>query len=568
MGSIIKKKRKYNTYYYYVESKRVDGKPRIVNQVYLGTADAVLNKYKETEEKIKPLYSVVLDFADVAVLYDLAMRLDIVGIINKHTKKRKQGTSVGEYALIASINRALSPTSKSCISNWYSKTILPKLLPVKENALTPQNFWNHMRISDEALNSINNEMVKKIIDTYDVDTTHLIYDATNFYTYIDTMQESELAKRGHCKHKRNDLKIVGLSMMITPDCNIPLLYDTYPGNRPDSKQFAFMLEKLKSQYEMLTNKKADITTIIFDRGNNSEYNIDSLEDEAFPLYYVGGLKRNQCVDLYAVSKDFFTPLSGDGFKSACAFRTMRKVYNRDMTIVVVFNKNLYDGQMQGIEINIEKTTDKLADLQKRLKNRVEGLTTKGRAPTVASVEKQLKTILSAEFMDDIFSYEMSTLEGLPHFNYKFCVENFSHLQDTILGKVVHFTNRHDWTNEEIAASYRSAWHIEHSFRQMKDNDHLTVRPLFHWTDEKIKVHIFYCILAYRMCCLLKKELLAKGIDDSLNQLLNQLCDIKYVKTVLDTSQSDTLRSFSQGTALAEKIISLYDLKNKYFPNII
>ena len=113
MGSIIKKKRKYNTYYYYVESKRVGGKPRIVKQVYLGTADAVLTKYNETEEKVKPLYSVVLDFADAAILYDLAMRLDIVGIINKHTNKRKQGASIGEYALIASINRALAPAQRA-----------------------------------------------------------------------------------------------------------------------------------------------------------------------------------------------------------------------------------------------------------------------------------------------------------------------------------------------------------------------------------------------------------------------------------------------------------------------
>ena len=336
MGSIIKKQRKYNTYYYYVESKRIDGKPRIVNQVYLGTADTVITKLNELEAKKKPKYSIVLDFANVMVLYDIAARLDAVGIINKHARKRNQGITVGEYALIAAINRALAPASKSDISNWYAKTALSRLLNIKESALSTQNFWNHMHISDDVLSAIDNEMVKKIIDAYNVDTSHLIYDATNFYTYIDTMQDSELAKRGHCKQKRNDLKIVGLSMMITPDCNIPLLYDTYPGNRPDSKQFAIMLEKLRSRYEMLTSRKADIT-IVFDRGNNSTDNIDLLEDETFPLYYVGGLKRSQCMDLYAITKDSFVPLAGESFKDACAFRTTRKVYNRDMTIVIVYS---------------------------------------------------------------------------------------------------------------------------------------------------------------------------------------------------------------------------------------
>jgi len=351
MASIIKKKRKNNIYYYYVESKRIDGKPRIINQVYLGTADTVLAKAKisEIEAKKEPLFSIVLDFADVMLLYDIAMRLDVVGVINKHTRKRNQGVSIGEYALIAAINRALAPASKNSISGWYSQTALSRCLFIKESALTCQNFWNHMHISDEALSAINDELVKKIVDTYHIDTTRLIYDATNFYTFIDTMQESELAKRGHSKEKRNDLKIVGLSMMLTTDCNIPLLYDTYPGNKPDSKQFAIMLEKLKTRFEKLTGRKADIT-IAFDRGNNSIDNIDLLEDEVFPLYYVGGLRRDQCADLYRISNDFFVPLDGESFKAASAFRTERNVYDRDMTILIVYNQKLYDGQMQSITI--------------------------------------------------------------------------------------------------------------------------------------------------------------------------------------------------------------------------
>jgi len=58
--------------------------------------------------------------------------------------------------------------------------------------------------------------------------------------------------------------------------------------------------------------------------------------------------------------------------------------------------------------------------------------------------------------------------------------------------------------------YRSAWHVESAFKQMKNPKHLTVRPIFHWTDEKIRIHIFICVLAYRLCTLLIKELSDKG----------------------------------------------------------
>ena len=392
----------------------------------------------------------------------------------------------------------------------------------------------------------------------------MIYDATNFFSYINTKQESALAKRGHSKEKRNDLRIVGLSMMLSPDCNIPLLYDTYPGNTPDSKQFTVMLDKLKHRYEKLINKSTDVT-IIFDRGNNAQYNIDQLENENFSLYYVGGLKKNQCADLFDIDKSKYAQLSGECFEKVTAYRTTKNVYERDMTVVVTFNQNLYDGQMQGIVLNIEKTYENLSAIQRQLINRAEGIVIKGRTPTSASVEKQVKAALKLEYMEDIFDYELTTLNGVPFVKFILNESKLVHLQKTMLGKTVLFTNRHEWSTEQIVASYRSAWHIEHAFSQMKDTDHLTVRPFFHWTDQKIKIHIFYCVLAYRLCCLLKKELLVHDIDESINKILEHLNELKYIITVLGTSKSDILCSFSQSNNLAEKIAAHYNLKDKYLP---
>ena len=62
-----------------------------------------------------------------------------------------------------------------------------------------------------------------------------------------------------------------------------------------------------------------------------------------------------------------------------------------------------------------------------------------------------------------------------------------------LGRTALFTDRTDLTDEEIVTGYRSAWHVEAAFKQMKNTDHLTVRPLFHWTDEKNKgTHFYLC----------------------------------------------------------------------------
>jgi transposase len=112
---------------------------------------------------------------------------------------------------------------------------------VKAPTFTSQNFWNNTsKVSEEALEAMDDEIISKMLSVYDIDFSNLIYDATNFFTYIDTKQESELAKRGHCKSKRNDLHIVGLSLMVSPDFSIPLIHETYPGNMNDAKQFAYM----------------------------------------------------------------------------------------------------------------------------------------------------------------------------------------------------------------------------------------------------------------------------------------------------------------------------------------
>ena len=563
MASIIRKKRGKRSYYYYVESARVNGKSRIVNQRYLGTAETILEKI--SSNKITPLYSKVLDFGDVALLFDITVRLGVSDIINKFIHKRNQGLSIGDYIVIAAINRAVSPTSKSGLQAWFDRTILTQIMGIDTNLLTSQNYWNNLELNKSQIDSIEECLVKKIVDTYDINTTHLIYDATNFFTYIDTKQDSEYAKRGHSKEKRNDLRVVGLSMIVSPDHSIPLFYDTYPGNRSDAKQFTEMLNKIRIRYQRITNKTADIT-VVFDRGNNADYNIDLLEKDDFPMHYVGGLKSNQCAELFLIPATEYIELSD--IEKSCAIRTHKEVYGRQMTIVVVYNQNLFDGQLQGVTANIEKTLKLLSELKLKLELRITNVVTKGKKPTVASVTKQVSQILATEYMNDIFTYTISTNDsGLPQLEYNLDYAAFETLKSTVLGKNVLFTNRHEWSNEEIVSAYRSAWHIEHAFRQMKDTSHLNVRPIFHWTDEKIEVHIFYCVLAYRLCCLLKKELDESGIHESLNHILDDMHQYKYVITVTGCNKNDVFTSLTQPSSLTSSIMQKYNLGKKYLSNI-
>jgi len=565
MGSIIKKKIKGKIYYYYVESKRINGKPKYVNQKYLGNAETLINKlaYMDTSLQERVLHSEVSEFGAVLLLYDIALRLNIVQIIDDIVSKRKQGVSTGEYILTAAINRAVAPSSTNGLQAWYSSTCLPSVTGIRSNAFTPQNFWNNTCIPEKSIDAMEDAILRKIVATYDIDTTHIIYDATNFFTYIDTMQECETAKLGHNKEKRNDLRIIGLSLMISADCSVPLLHETYPGNRPDAKQFHVMMEKLKNRYESITGQKSDVT-VVFDRGNNSEDNINFLEDNDFPIHYVGGLRKNQAEELFQVPLDEYDPLCTEALKGQSAYRKEMDVYGRNVTALIVHNPELEKGQLQGILINREKITKKLLDLQQKLMRRANGEIVKGKAPVTESTIKKVEDILKLEYMKDIFQYEVIESNGHIYLTFASSDESLEQLWKRELGKKVLFTDRIDFTNEDIVSAYRSAWHVESVFKQMKNTDHLSVRPVFHWTDEKIRVHIFVCVLAYRLCCLLHKELEDLGISMSINRLLDELSCIRRVDTFFgDINKPEKVRSFTVGSEMAEQIESLYQLKKKY-----
>ena len=190
--------------------------------------------------------------------------------------------------------------------------------------------------------------------------------------------------------------------------------------------------------------------------------------------------------------------------------------------------------------------------------------TKGKKPTVESVTRVVEKILATEYMKDIFCYQVVEKNGNISLTYSHSQLKLECIRREYLGKTVLFTDRKDFTNEQIITAYRSAWHIEAAFKQMKNPEHLSVRPIFHWTDEKIRVHIFICVLAYRLCSLLIKELSQKGISITINQLMNEMAHIKRIHTFFgDINKPEKVESFTLGNELARQIEQLYRLKEKY-----
>jgi len=566
MATINKRTNKSGTYYYLVESARVNGKPRIVKQEYLGTAARI-------EEAVKRLSSgasipdpdlvKVYEFGAVTALYSVADRLDIRQIIDNVAGKRNQGLPVSDSILLAAINRVVEPTSKNTFSGWFDKTVLYKIFP-KANAknLSSQGFWNNMTMLDiDKIRRIEDEITKHVVDRYALDLDCLLFDNTNFFTYLDTANPSELAKRGNSKQKRMDLKLIGLSLMVSPDHNIPLFHEAYPGNTNDAQQFANIIGKLKDRYLKLEKGECSVT-LVFDKGNNNDENIKELiETEPCPFSFVGGLRLSQCPELLDVPKSEFVPLNNPFLKES-AHRAIKHVYERDFTVVVVNNPELYQKQMVGVLTNIASCEKAFAALDERLRLRREGLVTKGKKPTVESVEKNVHDILSAEYMHEVFDCEVTGKAGqTPDLAFSLNNERLSALQERSLGKTILFTDHSEWSNEQIVSAYRSQYHVEDAFKQMKDTKYLTFSPVRHYTDEQIRVHVFYCVLALLLTCLLNKELEQMGHKVSIRHMLDKFREAQQVISVysLVNGKPTTKTAYSRFEGLAKEYADKYGL---------
>ena len=563
MASLTAKLVNGHTYYYARYCQRVDGKPKIVRTVYLGKIDDLVAAAEGLKHPPQPLETEVAAFGDIAALFDIAQRLDLVQLLDSVLPpKRHQGLSVGQYLLLAAINRAVSPSSKLQFADWYRETALTHLLPADPAALSSQSFWNHMdRVTAKHVLECEKQITQRLIQRFQLDLRALVYDGTNFFTYINTRTPAELPQRGHNKQKRGDLRQVSLGLLVSAEFHIPLFHKVYAGNVNDSTEFRSITEELSTHYRQLA-ESCDHITLVFDKGNNSEEAFASLQNT--PFHFVGSLVPSQHSELLAISRQQFRTLAQPGLEGVEAYRTQKKVFGQPRTIVVTFNQNLYDGQLQGLTIHLDKARGKLRELQSHLERRREGKVKGGKAPTLDSVKKQIHTICSAQFVEKILKAEVQQVHKGLELTFRTDQEALDQLCRIQFGKTILFTDNDGWTDEQIVSAYRSQYHIEDAFKQMKNPHFLGWSPMFHWTDSKIQVHAFYCVLALLLTSLLQRELARKGEPISINRMLEELGGIRETLIVYPRRQGQrqvpTATCLTRMNALQQRLFSLLELQ--------
>ena len=178
MASLYPKKVDGKTYWYLREMARVDGKPKMISERYLGTAADVAAAVAGRDAAALPERTRHLAFGDVAAVWGIMRRLDVIGVVDEVTGGKAPGVpvSVGTYLALGALNRVVAPCSKAAFADWWKTTAADRFTKIVAGALDHRRFWDAMHaVTTAELAEIEHRLALRMIEVFELDVSALAW---------------------------------------------------------------------------------------------------------------------------------------------------------------------------------------------------------------------------------------------------------------------------------------------------------------------------------------------------------------------------------------------------------
>jgi transposase len=500
MAHLHKKIKKGRPYYYIREIQRVDGKPKVVSQIYLGSVETIARRFRDAAQARVPLRLQSRSFGALFLAHEIEKTLDTVGLIDRIVPRgrREKGPTVGEYFFYAWANRLIAPRSKRALSDWYRHTAIQQIRPVALDELTSERYWEKWdRVRSEDIESIAREFFARVWKLQPLPPECVLFDTTNYYTFMGSQTPSELCERGHNKAGKHHLRQLGLALLVDRASHLPLFYRVYEGNAHDSKLFRRVIDELFGVMCGFNRTKQRLT-VVFDKGMNSEEAIQSIDDQA-RIHFITTYSTYFVEELAATDTGQFAPLDtaknrrlvddGRAGDRMLAHRTRLELWGQERTVVVTYNPRTARKRGYTMERKLETLRATLLEFRRAYR---EGRP-HWRSPE-AIQERYLRACEKLHIGSQYYQLEFGDRRKAPDMSFR-----KDHYQvgkaEALFGKNVIVTDNHDWTTEEIVQLSLDRYGIEKQFRASKSSHHVQVNPFYHWTDSKIRCQLLTCVIA-------------------------------------------------------------------------
>lgn len=557
---IYPKKIKGKVYYYLQRTWREklqigkESKSKVrTKSIYLGTAISIMERLNKTRKPIEVRHRA---FGFVGAIYQTAVEIGLLDLLKEHICGERYGISKWLYFLLPIINRLQYATSKERMGIWAASTVLPDLLDFDPCQLNSRSFWYATEdvISEKALRErrkehpdladdlfaglddrvfgiIEEKLFGNLHKQLDLSWDVLLYDTTNFFTYLEEPVRSKLARTGHNKDYHHHLKQVGLAMCVDKEWGIPLFHRVYRGNSNDANTFVGIIDKLIMQirkgFEQVEN-----LVLVFDKGNNSQHNFRSLDGK---VKWVGSLVPSHFSDLVDLPLKSYK----GRWEKYKYYRCKRQVMGIECALVLTYNEELAHKQEHSLKRGIEKLKQKVqtrwAEYKRKPKHVPAGICTliKG-SPYGKYIRVECK-------------------DGHPTFQLTGAVKE----KHKYFGKNLLFSSEPGAESGWIITQYHAKQKVENSFKLLKDPGLIHWQPTRHWTDTKIRAFGFCCVISLLLIRVMEFKAAQAGLKMSPSVLKEELSDLQECIMVYDKNTAET--QISARSSIQQKLWNLFNL---------
>jgi len=517
MAHLHKKMKKGRPYYYIREIARVEGKPKVVSQIYLGSIERLLELAKGTTQRCQKI--LVQEFGALFIAHLIEAQGGVASIIDAVLPRVEQerGPSLGEYFLYAVFNRMVDSCSKRALPEWFQATAIQHIRPVATEKLTSQKYWDKWdRVEPQDLEKITALFFQRVGRLAQVDADCFLFDTTNYYTYMAGDTPSELAQRGKNKDGKNWLRQIGVALLVSRDTQIPLFYREYEGNRHDSRVFQKILGEITSVMRQAAPGDRELT-IIFDKGMNSEANL-ALIDAIPRVHFITTYSPSYAEDLIRVPASRFTAVDtpknrvldklGRPEDRLVAYRTAGEYWGQTRTVIVTYNPRTATKQRLAFEKKLFRLQETLFDLRAKVRTQKAHWTAAGRLE-----QHYAEACEKLHLPQNLYDVSLEEHNHQKQLSFR---KNYYRIGLYLekLGKNILVTDHTGWSTEHLVQASLDRYMVEKAFRQSKDHDLVSLYPLRHWTDSKIRCHIFTCVVALTYLRLIEMRLRQAGLSIS------------------------------------------------------
>lgn len=428
------------------------------------------------------------DFGHVYAVGGVWDALGLSGVLERCGISGRSSIPVSELIRMLVLNRICDPCSKLALLEWLDS--------VHYGDVDSPSYHHLLRAMDRLIGikvAIEPMIAKKLIG--DVEDLELVfYDITSTYFEGErSIGEDDFRRYGYSRDHRFDRRQVVIGMVMTSD-GIPLCHHVFPGNTVDKTTVVEVVKDLKQRF--------NLKRIVFvgDRGMLSDPNLEVLLVEKLGFIVAHPLRRN----------DYATEIIGlvrKEFDSKKDEEQYQEVLREGVRFIVAYSPEIAADVKRSRQERIKKADTWIKEAEHRLANP----SGRGRTPTAQGTYDRIRDYLRDRNLIGLYEIELN--------GGKFSVKKNQKArmwEDTIDGILMLETTDQELPAKEIVKRYKELAEIERGWRTLKSS--LLLRPVYHWTEPRIRAHIFICVLALQVERWMRNRLKKVSVQKALASL--------------------------------------------------